>query len=72
MKKGGLVVVRIMHKIFLVTFALKSKINLFYVLAFLPLVPIEYYSYVMGRSILGALIPFYGFLLLFFKKDRLS
>jgi|GEM_PF-3823012 len=72
MKKGSLVVVRIMHKIFLVTFALKSKINLFYVLAFLPLVPIEYYSYVMGRSILGALIPFYGFLLLFFKKDRLS
>lgn len=65
-------VVRIMHKISLSASALKSKINFFYVLAFLPLVLIGYHKYVSEYSILGVLIPFYGFLLLFFKKDRLS
>ena len=65
-------VVRIMHKINLSASALKSRINFFYVLAFVPLVLIGYYKYVSGYSILGVLIPFYGFLLLFFKKDRLS
>ena len=72
MKKGSLVVVRIMHKISLSACALKSKINFFYVLAFVPLVLIGYYKYVSGYSILGVLIPFYGFLLLFFKRDKLS
>lgn len=72
MKKGGLVVVRTMHKISLSLSALKSKINLFYVVAFLPLVLIGYFKYVTGYSILGVLIPFYGFLLLLLKKDRLS
>jgi len=51
---------------------IKSKINFFYLLAFLPLVPIAYYFYVSGRSILGVLIPSYGFLLLLLKKDQLS
>jgi exosortase/archaeosortase family protein len=51
--------------------ALKSKIGLFYILAFLPLVLIFYYFYVTGFSVLGSLILFYGFLLLFMKKDRL-
>jgi len=72
MKKDSLVVVRIMHKISFSASALKSKINIFYALAFVPLVLIGYYKYVSGYSILGVLIPFYGFLLLFFKKDRLS
>jgi len=52
--------------------AVKGKLDLFYVLAFAPLVLIGYYKYVSGHSILGVLIPFYGFLLLFFKKERLS
>ena len=65
-------VVRIMQKISLSVSALKSKINIFYVLAFVPLVLIGYYKYVSGYSILGVLIPFYGFLLLFFKRDELS
>jgi len=52
--------------------ALKSKINFFYFLAFVPLVPIAYYFYVSGHSILGVLIPFYGFILLSLKKDKLS
>jgi len=72
MKKGSLVVVRIMRKISSSAPALKIKINFFYVLAFVPLVLIGYHKYVSGYSILGVLIPFYGFLLLFFKKDRLS
>jgi exosortase/archaeosortase family protein len=52
--------------------ALRSRINLFYLLAFAPLLLIAYYKQVSGVSILGALIPFYGFLLIFFKKDKLS
>jgi len=70
MKRGNLVVVRVMCKICLS--ALKGKLNFFYVLAFAPLVLIGYYKYVSGHSILGVLIPFYGFLLLFFKRERLS
>ena len=72
MEKGNLVVVRMMRKISLSVSALKSRINFFYVLAFVPLVLIGYHKYVSGYSILGVLIPFYGFLLLFFKRDRLS
>jgi exosortase/archaeosortase family protein len=52
--------------------ALRGRINFFYVLAFAPLLLIGYYKYASGASILGVLIPFYGFLLLFFKKDKLS
>lgn len=63
-------VVRVMRK--MCSSAVKGKLNLFYVLAFAPLLLIGYYKYVIGHSILGVLIPFYGFLLLFFKKDKLS
>ena len=52
--------------------ALKSKLNFFYVLACVPLGLIAYYKYAIGHSIIGVLIPFYGFLLLFFKRDRLA
>jgi len=51
---------------------MKTKINIFYALAFAPLPLIAYSSYTSGASILGALIPIYGFLLLFIKKDTLS
>ena len=50
-----------MRKIGLFVSALKSRINFFYLLAFVPLVLIGYYKYVSGHSILGVLIPFYGF-----------
>jgi exosortase/archaeosortase family protein len=46
--------------------------TLFYALAFMPLLVIAYYHhFVRGLSILGILIPFYGFLLLLLKKDRI-
>jgi len=64
--------VRMMRKISLLVSALKSRTRFFYLLAFVPLGPIGYYKYVSGESILGVLIPFYGFLLLLFKRDRLA
>ena len=51
---------------------LKNRLNLFYVLAFAPIILIEYYSYIAQSNIFGALIPLYGFLLLLIKKDKLS
>ena len=72
MKKGSLIIMGNHVKINSFVSTLKSKINLFYLLAFVPLVLIAYYHYVIGRSILGVLIPFYGFLLLSFKRDKLS
>ncbi|UCE28886.1 MAG: exosortase/archaeosortase family protein [Candidatus Bathyarchaeota archaeon] len=71
MKNGGLVVVRMLRRMGLSASALKGKANLFYVLAFLPILPFGYYKYIFGYSILGVLIPVYGFLLLFFKRERL-
>lgn len=58
-------------KISLGASVLKSKINFFYLLAFVPLLLIAYHKYVSGHSILGVLIPFYGFLLLYLKRSRL-
>lgn len=60
-----------MGKIGLFVSGLKTKINFFYLLAFVPLGLIAYHKYVTEHSILNTLIPVYGFLLLFFKKDRL-
>lgn len=60
-----------MGKISLFVSGLKTKINFFYLLAFVPLGLIVYHKYVTEHSMLSVLIPFYGFLLLFFKKDRL-
>jgi exosortase/archaeosortase family protein len=70
MRGRNLVGVRVMGKIRLS--ALRVRINFFYALAFAPLLLVAYYKHVSGVSILGVLIPFYGFLLLFFKKDKLS
>jgi len=51
---------------------LKNRLNLFYVLAFAPILPIQYFGYVARRDLFAALIPMYGFLLLLIKKDKLS
>jgi len=64
--------------------ALKSKSNLFYLLALMPLGLIAYYLYFSGqnflgislpyyreRSLLAILMPFYGLLILYLKKDEL-
>ena len=45
---------------------LENKVNLFYVLAFIPLMLVSYFN------VFGAIIPTFGFLLLFLKKDDLS
>ena len=51
---------------------LGERLNMFYILAFLPLLLIGYYRYVFFSNPLGVLIPLYGFLLLLVKKDKLS
>jgi len=51
---------------------LKNRLDLFYILALAPLVPIQYFGYVARQDFFAALIPLYGFLLLLFKKDKLS
>lgn len=51
---------------------LEDKLNVFYILASLPLLLIGYYRYAFFNNPLGALIPLYGFLLLLIKKDKLS
>lgn len=56
----------------LTAFLLKNKLNLFYLLAFAPLLLIQYFGYVARRDFFAALIPLYGFLLLLFKQDKLS
>jgi len=45
---------------------LNNRLNLFYLMAFIPLVAIAYFSLVR------AVVPFYGFVLLLLKKDKLS
>jgi len=50
----------------------KNRLNLFYVLAFAPLLLIQYFGYAERRDFFAALIPLYGFLLLLIKKDKLS
>ena len=42
-----------------------NKVDLFYILAFMPLVLVSYFN------VFGAIIPMFGFLLLFLKKDDL-
>jgi len=61
-----------MHKISEALSSLRNRLNLFYVLAFAPLVLIEYFGYRAQSTLFGALVPFYGFLLLLIKKDKLS
>jgi len=51
---------------------LQVKINRFYILAFAPLLPLLLYRYTAFSDPVGVLVPFYGFLLLLIKKDKLS
>jgi exosortase/archaeosortase family protein len=51
---------------------LENKANLFLVLAFLPLIPLEYYRYAYFNDVLGLLVPLYGFIILLMKKDQLT
>jgi len=51
---------------------LRERVNVFYILAFLPLLPLEYYRYTFFGDAVGVLIPLYGFLILLLKKDKLS
>ena len=62
----------VMSKWSSITSRLKNRLNLFYVLAFAPLLLIQYFGYITHGRVFAALIPFYGFLLLLIKKDKLS
>jgi exosortase/archaeosortase family protein len=51
---------------------LKDRLNRFYVLAFAPLLLIQYSGHVRYGGFFPQLIPLYAFLLLLIKKDKLS
>jgi exosortase/archaeosortase family protein len=51
---------------------LQDKLNRFYILAFAPLLPLLVYRYTAFNDPLGVLVPFYGFLILLMKKDKLT
>ena len=51
---------------------IKNKLNLFYLLALAPLPLIQYSGYVKRGDLVTWIIPFYAFLILFIKKDKLS
>ena len=50
----------------------EGRLNIFYILAFLPLPLIEIYRLAFFDDALGILTPLYGFLILLLKKDKLS
>jgi len=52
--------------------SLKDRLNLFYLLALAPLFLILYFGYIAHRGVESWIIPFYGFLLLYIKKSKLS
>lgn len=54
------------------TSLLEGRLNLFYLLVFVPLVLILYSGYLIRVDLWTWIIPFYGFLLLYIKKDKLS
>jgi len=51
---------------------LQDRLNRFYILAFAPLIPLLIYRYTVFNDPIGVLVPFYGFLILLMKKDRLA
>lgn len=61
-----------MSELSLTTSLFKDKLNRFYLLAFAPLLLIQYFGYVARHDFFAALIPLYGFLLLLIKRDKLS
>lgn len=56
----------------LTTSLTKNKLNLFYILVFIPLLPIQYFGYIARGDLFAAIIPLYAFLLLIIKKEKLS
>ena len=50
----------------------EGRLNIFYTLAFLPLILIEIYRLTFFYDALGIITPLYGFLILLLKKDKLS
>jgi exosortase/archaeosortase family protein len=50
----------------------RERINLFIVSAFAPLILILYYAFAKRGDVVTWMVPFYGFLLLYMKKDKLS
>lgn len=61
-----------MSKLSLTTSLLKNRLNLFYILAFAPLILIQILGYVSRQNFFAAVFPLCGFLLLLIKKDKLS
>jgi len=51
---------------------LQDRLNRFYILAFAPLIPLLVYRYTVFNEPLGVLVPFYGFLILLMKRDKLT
>lgn len=51
---------------------LNDRLNIFFILAFLPLIPSELYSTFFLGQALGIIIPLYSLLILLIKKDKLS
>jgi exosortase/archaeosortase family protein len=51
---------------------LQDRLNRFYILAFAPIIPLLVYRYTAFNDPLGILVPFYGFLILLMKKDKLT
>lgn len=51
---------------------LKNRLNTFYILAFAPLLLIQYFGYIARSDLFAGLVPLYGFLLLLLKKDKMS
>ena len=51
---------------------LKDRLNRFYILAFAPILPLFVYRYIAFNDLLGVIVPFYGFLILLMKKDKLT
>jgi exosortase/archaeosortase family protein len=47
-------------------------LNIFFILAFLPLIPSELYQMFFFGQTLGVIIPLYGLLILLIKRDQLS
>jgi exosortase/archaeosortase family protein len=50
----------------------RNRINLFYLLALAPLVLLFYFGFVKRGDVVTWMIPFYGFLLLYMKRDKLT
>jgi exosortase/archaeosortase family protein len=50
----------------------RERINLFMVMAFAPLILILYFAFVKRGDFVTWMVPFYGFILLYMKKDKLS